>query len=119
MPTRKLFVEYAYALVPLGFAAWAAFGLSFVLINLSYAWQVLSDPFGWGWNLFGTANWKWTPYLAGWQSLMQIPILLVGLVGAIAVALRTAREQCVPPRAALPVIAFCVAFTATMMWLYL
>lgn len=115
---RKLFIEYAYALVPLGLAAWAAFSVSFVLVNFSYAWQVLSDPFGWGWNLFGTANWKWTPYLAGWQPLMQIPILLIGLVAAIAIALRTARAQNVPQRSALPVVAFCAMFTLALMWLY-
>ncbi len=115
---RRFFVEYAYTLLPLGLAAWMAFNVSFVLINISYAWSVLSDPFGWGWNLFGTANWTWTPYLAGLQPMMQIPILLVGLVAAIRVALRTAREQRVPPTAALPIVGFCVAFTAAMLWLY-
>lgn len=115
---RRTFVEYAYVLVPLGLAAWAAFSLSFVLINFSYAWQVLSDPFGWGWNLFGTANWTWTPYFAGMLSYFQIPILLAGLVAAIGIALRTARTQGVPQRAALPIVAFCAAFTFVLMWLY-
>lgn len=117
LPTRKLFIDYAYVLVPLGLGAWAAFSISFVLMNLSYAWQVLSDPFGWGWNLFGTADWKWTPYLAGWQGLMQVPILLAGLLGAIGVAFNTAREHRVSQRAALPIVGFCVAFTIAMLWL--
>jgi len=116
--TRQLFIEQAYALVPLGLAAWAAFSLSFVLTNFSYAWQVLSDPFGWGWNLFGTADWTWTPYFAGGQSLFQFPILLVGLIGALAIALRTARQQRISPRAALPPVAFCVIFTLALVWLY-
>ena len=116
--TQKLFVDHAYALVPLGLAAWAAFSLSFVLINLSYAWQVLSDPFGWGWNLLGTASWTWTPYFAGWRPLLQIPILLVGLVAATGLTLRTVREQRMPQRAALPIVAFCFAFTLVMVWLY-
>lgn len=115
---RRTFVEYAYVLVPLGLTAWAAFTISFVLVNLSYAWQVVSDPFGWGWNLFGSANWTWTPYFAGLQSFIQVPILLVGLVAAIAVSLRTARTQGVPQRAALPVVAFCTAFTVVLLWLY-
>jgi polyferredoxin len=117
-PLRRLFVEYAYSLVPLGLAAWGAFRLSFVLINFSYAWQVLSDPFGWGWNLFGTAGWIWTPFLSGIVPNLQIPILLVGLVAAIGVALRTAREHNTSPLAALPVVAFCVAFTVGLTWLY-
>ncbi len=115
---RKLFVEYAYTLLPLGLAAWMAFNVSFVLINISYAWSVLSDPFGWGWNLLGTANWTWTPYLAGFQPMLQVPILLIGLVAAIRVALRTAREQRVAQVAALPVVGFCVAFTTVMLWLF-
>lgn len=116
--TRGLFIDYAYALVPLGLAAWAAFSLSFVLINFSYAWQVLSDPFGWGWNLFGTAAWKWAPYLAGSQAFFQIPILFIGLVAAIGVTLGTTREKQIPSRAALPVVAFCAAFTLAMVRLY-
>lgn len=115
---RRTFTEYAYVLAPLGLAAWAAFSLSFVLINFSYAWQVLSDPFGWGWDLFGTANWTWTPYFAGLQSFLQIPILLAGLIAAIGMALRTARTQGVPSRAALPIVAFCAAFTMVLLWLY-
>ncbi len=117
-PVRKFFIDYAYAAIPLGLAAWMAFSLSFVLMNISYAWAVLSDPFGWGWNLFGTADWKWTPYFAGAQPIMQIPILLVGLVASIAVALRTAREQRVSPHAALPIVAFAVIFTLGLLWLY-
>lgn len=114
---RKIFIDYAYVLVPLGLAAWAAFSVSFVLMNISYAWQVISDPFGWGWNLFGTADWEWTPYFAGWQGILQIPILLMGLFSAIGVAFNTAREQGTSPRAVLPIVAFCVAFTLVMVWL--
>lgn len=116
---RKTFVQYAYALIPLGLAAWVAFTLSFVLINFSYAWQVLSDPFGWGWNLWGTADWNWTPYLTALVPMLQVPVLLAGLVAAIGMALRTAREQSVSPRAALPIAAFCALFTAVMMGVYL
>ncbi|MBI5303882.1 MAG: 4Fe-4S binding protein [Chloroflexi bacterium] len=115
--SRQFFVEYATALLPLGLGAWASFSLSFVLVNISYAWQVISDPFGWGWNLFGTANWQWTPYLAGWQAYMQIPILLIGLVAAIAIAFRTTGEQRGSSQAALPIVAFCVAFTLVMVGL--
>lgn len=116
-PAGKFFVEYATALLPLGLAAWASFSLSFLLVNLSYTWPVLSDPFGWGWNLLGTANWQWTPYLSGYHIYLQLPILLAGLVAAIGVAFHTAREQRVSPRAALPIVAFCVAYALVMVGL--
>jgi 4Fe-4S binding domain len=57
LPIKKLFIAQSYALVPLGMAAWVAFSLSFVFANFSYVLMVLSDPFGWGWNLLGTQVW--------------------------------------------------------------
>jgi hypothetical protein len=40
------------------------------------------------------------------------------LVAAIGIAFRTAREQRANGRAALPIVAFCVAFTLALIWLY-
>ena len=116
---KKSFSDYAAVLVPLGLAAWMAFTLSFVLVNFSYAWPVLSDPFGWGWNLIGTANMKWTPYLPGLIPYLQAPILIVGLMVAINLALRTARQHTQSPWAALPVIGFCSAFVLVILRLYM
>jgi hypothetical protein len=102
---RKLFSDYAAVLAPLGLTAWVAFSLSFVLINFSYAWSVLSDPLGWGWNLLGTVGLKWTPYIPGLVPYLQVPVLLLGLTAAIALALRTARQHGQSPWAAAPVAA--------------
>lgn len=119
LPARKLFTDYAYTLVPLGLAAWAAFSLSFVLINLSYAWQVVSDPFGWGWNLLGTAQWTWTPYLSAAVPLLQMPVLLAGLAAAIAITFRTTREHRLPQHAGLPIAVFCTTATLALIWLFI
>ena len=86
VPLRRLYAALAYPLVPLGLAAWIAFTLSFVFANLSYALPVLSDPFGWGWNLVGTRDMQWRPWLTAWTPVLQASILIAGLVGAIAVA---------------------------------
>ena len=118
-PTRKLFSDYAAVLVPLGLTAWVAFSLSFVLINFSYAWSVLSDPLGWGWNLLGTADLTWTPYIPGLVPYLQVPVLLIGLTAAIAQALRTARQHGQSPWAAAPVAVFCTAATVGLLGLYL
>jgi hypothetical protein len=118
-PLRQAFIDYAYVLVPLGLAAWVAFSLSFVLINVSYAWSLLSDPFGWGWNLLGTAEIPWTPYLSGLVPSLQVPVLLVGLWAAINLAFRTARSHATGARAAWPVVGLCVMMTAGFLWLYL
>ncbi len=115
----SLFAGYATALVPLGLAIWIAFTLSFTLTNISYAWPVLSDPFGWGWNLFGTAGMGWTPYLSGVVSYLQIPVLIAGLVAAVALALRTAHQHGQRPAAALPVSLFCMVSVVTLLTLYM
>jgi ferredoxin len=83
VPLRRLFVALAYPLVPLGLAAWIAFTVSFIFANLSYALPVLSDPFGWGWDLFGTRDLPWRPLLMGWVPTLQALILIAGLMGAI------------------------------------
>jgi len=92
-PIRKAFVTYSYTLVPLGLMAWVAFSLSFVLTNASYIWMALSDPFGWGWNLFGTAAQVWTPYLSLWLPSLQIVVLITGLVWSVRVALKISAEK--------------------------
>ena len=115
----NLFAGYATALVPLGLAIWIAFTLSFTLTNISYAWPALSDPFGWGWNLFGTAGMGWTPYLSGVVPTLQIPVLIVGLVAAVGLALRTAHQHQQRSLAAVPVSLFCALSVVALLTLYM
>ncbi|MBI4254640.1 MAG: cupredoxin domain-containing protein [Candidatus Rokubacteria bacterium] len=110
---RTLFVDYAYALVPLSLAAWMAFTLAVVLPNLSSIPRVLSDPFGWGWDLFGTREvaWKWMPL--GLIPGAQVALLLVGLWGSIRSA-RVIVSQALGTETAarwgaIPLVAFIVA----------
>ena len=79
IPVKKLFLTYSYMLVPMGLLAWVAFSVPLLMINGSYIISVTSDPLGWGMDLFGTANFPWTPFLAAWVPWMQAPILLLGL----------------------------------------
>ena len=37
---------------------------------------VVSDPLGWGMNLFGTADSPWRPPWPEWVPFIQVPILL-------------------------------------------
>lgn len=123
VPHRELFVSYAYTLVPLGLAAWIAFSLGFVFVNGSYALAVLSDPFGWGWNLFGTADAPWTPLWPSLTSFLQVGVLTVGLLFAVQMAYRIARQHSDEHRQAframLPIAGFLVLVTMGFLWLYL
>ncbi len=79
IPTGELFRKYAYMLVPMGLLAWIAFSVPLMMVNGSYIISVASDPLGWGMNLFGTADFPWTPFWPQWVPFLQVPILLGGL----------------------------------------
>jgi len=122
-PFRQMFVDYAYALIPLGLAAWIAFSFGFVLVNGSYALAVLSDPFGWGWDLFGTAGTPWTPVGTRLIPFLQVGVLTAGLLFALNTAYQIARQHNPLHRpafvATLPVGGFAVLMTLTFLRLYL
>ena len=119
---RKLFVDYAYALIPLSLAAWMAFTLAVVLPNLSYIPRVVSDPLGWGWDLFGTreSTWTWVPL--GVLPWAQLALLLVGLWGSIRVAdgiVVEALGRVAARRGVAPLAAFLVSIAWAFLALYL
>jgi hypothetical protein len=116
--TRQRFVALAYSLAPLGLAAWAAFSLSFVTANFSYLWPALSDPLGWGWNLFGTARAAWTPYLTSSVPGLQVVVLCGGLAWSAVTALNIAEERLPPApagRQSAPVVVFQFVVTAGLL----
>jgi hypothetical protein len=122
IPLRRVFVGLSYTLVPLGLAAWMAFTVSLVFANLSYALPVLSDPFGWGWNLFGTAKIAWTPLVPHWGPYLQVPLLLIGLSYALKTGRGHARRLFGAGTASLkafaPVAAVLTACVLFFLWLY-
>jgi polyferredoxin len=76
--TRAAVLAGAAALVPFGLLAWIAFSVPLLLANGSYVLAAASDPFGWGWNLFGTAGLAWTPLVPHWTPGLQAGLLIVG-----------------------------------------
>lgn len=120
-PLRKAFIAHSYALVPLGLMAWVAFSLSFVFTNASYIVVALSDPFGWGWNLFGTANLEWTPYLSEILPGVQIGVLMLGLAWSVRTSLKITSESLESKASlqAIPLAGFSLTVTAGLMYLLL
>jgi polyferredoxin len=122
-PVSRLFVDYAYSLVPLGLISWIAFSISFVFVNGSYALPVLSDPFGWGWDLFGTRSTPWTPLWPGLVVVLQVGLLLAGLVYSTTIAYRIGRQHTptntLAWRGTLPIAGFLTGVTLILLRLYL
>src|SRR5512136_57069 len=113
---KKTFTAFATALVPLGLMFWVAFSLSFVLTNAGYIFSSISDPFGWGWNLFGTAAMTWQPYLTN----LVMPLQTLVLVGGLLWAARTTQKVGSQLKlSAIPVITFSTLATIGMLGLLL
>jgi hypothetical protein len=93
--------------------AWIAFTISFAFPKLSYVLSALSDPLGWGWNLFGAAGSAWVGQVSPLSLLLQVAVLIGGLFWAC----RVARQISGSLRQALPLLVFSAAFTLAMLWL--
>ena len=85
---KEIFLSYSYVIVPLGLLAWIAFSVLLIFVNGSYIISVISDPMGWGWNLFGTADFHWQPLLPEYLVYVQTILLTTGLYFAITRAKR-------------------------------
>ncbi len=109
---KKLFIDYAYALVPLGLMIWIGFVVGMFMVNGAYVISVVSDPFGWGWNIFGTSAFKWRPFFPEAIPYIQLGCVLIGLMGTFSkgykIALDIFKEKSVALRAIMPMNVFYV-----------
>ena len=80
---KDVFINFSYCLVPVGIAIWGAFSLGIIFPNGSYLLHIISDPFSWGWNLFGTASIPWTPFFTGLMPYLQVLVTLGGMLFAL------------------------------------
>ncbi len=87
----------AKGVLPLGLAIWAAFVWHITCANGSFVLQVLSDPLGWGWNLFGTANVPWRQIWPEGIPFVQVLFMLMGWYYALKVTGREWFQRCPSP----------------------
>ena len=120
---KKVFIDFSYTLVPLGLGVWIAFSFGIILPNGSYLLHILSDPFAWGWNLFGTANFPWTPVFTGILGYLQGVTLLIFYLFSLEYGFRLSK-QIYPDlnqarRGWIPILVFLTLVTILFLWLYL
>jgi len=116
------FVRYAYALLPIALFYHLAHNLEHLLMEGPKIVSLASDPFGWGWDLFGTLTWN-VPPLVSLDVLwvLQIALVLVGHVYSLWAAQRTARHMFGDRGRALgsqlPMLVGMIAFSVFSLWL--
>jgi hypothetical protein len=116
-PPSELARGFVLTLVPIAIGYHVAHYVVFLLIQGQYIIPLLSDPFGWGWNLFGTAGYRVDIALVGarfaWYAALAA--IVTGHVFAVYLAHLRATDVFASGHVALasqmPLTALMVAYT--------
>jgi hypothetical protein len=109
--------RFALTLIPIAVGYHVAHYLVYLLIQGQYIIPLLSDPFGYGWNLFGTAGYRVDIGLVGarFAWYMALTAIVAGHVAAVYLAHLKALGAFATPRIArrtqIPLTALMVAYT--------
>jgi len=112
MRVKEVFLSYTGSLLPLGLFLWIAFVIPMLFVNITFIEQSASDPFGWGWDFFGTANIPWHQFLPQYIPWFQAIMILTGLYISLRNIKKTWEEhQLVTRQLLLISLPFCVFIT--------
>ena len=119
----RLAAAYAFSLVPIAIAYQIAHYYTYLLIQGQMMVSLVSDPLGWGWNLFGTADFdpRYGIVGAGFVWYSQVALIVVGHVIAVylahSISLRFLRDPVRAFRSQLPMLVLMVLYTMTSLWI--
>jgi hypothetical protein len=114
---------FVYTLIPIALAYHVAHFLLFLLIQGQLIVPLASDPFGFGWDLLGTANYRLnfqlvSPDIYWFLSVIAIVaghIIAVFLSHVIALRLHSSRRQAL--RSQYPMLVLMVGYTTASLWI--
>ncbi|TAM28332.1 MAG: hypothetical protein EPN60_07360 [Nevskiaceae bacterium] len=122
-PLRELALDFGYSLLPIALVYHATHYSTLLLTQGLKIVSLCSDPFGWGWNLFGSAQLLRAPILPAMGTVWhtQVGLILFGHVLSVCVAHRIALRIWPGRRLALlsqlPMLLLMVAFTVAGLWI--
>jgi hypothetical protein len=123
VPATRIAGQFVLTLVPIAIAYHLAHYLSFLAMAWQYLIPLASDPFGFGWDLFGTKNHFVRIGLVDARAVWYVSIgaIVIGHVIAVYLAHRVALKLYPDRRIALrsqwPMIALMVCYTMTSLWI--
>lgn len=120
---RALALDFGYSLLPIAVVYHISHYNDLLLAHGLKLISLVSDPFGWKWNLFGTAHLFRAPilpdYSVVWHS--QVGMIVLGHVVSVFIAHRIALRVFDTRRAAtlsqLPMLVLMIAFTVVGLWI--
>ncbi len=115
---KDIFTSYAYSLIPLGLMMHLSHNIRHLLEEGTGIIPVLSDPFGFGWDLFGTSGYMPAPLLNNNNTLLiQWLLMLVGLGFSVSIGKNISRRMFRENDSAYtPVLIFVFIFFVFNLW---
>ena len=114
---------FVLTLVPIAIAYLVAHYLSYFLIQGQLLIGLVSDPFGFGWNLFGTAQFRPDIGIVGARFVWYTSLvaIVLGHVAAVSlahiVALRRFAGRHLAIRSQIPMLVLMIAYTMMSLWI--
>ncbi len=120
---RELALEFGYTLLPIALVYNVTHYATLILTQGMKIVSLFSDPFGWGWNLFGTAHSLRAPILPGmalvWHT--QVALIVIGHIASVycahLVALRIFPTRRAAALSQLPMLVLMIALTVFGLWI--
>ena len=118
-----LLLRFSYSLIPISLVYHMAHYYTLIQTGGLRIVPLLSDPLGWGWNLFGTADWLQFAIVpqTGTTWHVQVALIILGHVAGVILAHREALRLFSTRRQAalsqLPMLALMVLYTSVGLWI--
>ena len=123
VPTRDVTGYFVMSLVPIAIAYHLSHYLSYLMIAGQYIIPLASDPFGLGWDLFGTATYRLDIGIVNAKMVWYVAVtaIVVGHVLAVYIAhimaMRVFADRRAAHRSQIPMLVLMVGYTMTSLWI--
>jgi hypothetical protein len=121
--TMKIFIQFSYSVLPIALFYHVAHNGMHLFMEGQNVVPLLSDPMGFGWDLFGTASLRNLPPILGkdviWTT--QVLLVIIGHVFGIIISQKTSRKLFGEGRLAtvvqIPLLAAMIIFSFLSLWI--
>lgn len=121
-PVKEMAIRFSFSLLPIVLVYHAAHYFTLLFSQGLQVFALISDPFGWGWNLFGSKDLKiGTIIQAGTVWHTQVGLIIIGHIAAVYIAHLEALKMFMSSRSAalsqIPMLSLMMILTAAGLWI--